>query len=431
MRENFIGTLKVLFSLFLIFIIFSSGAEASEHGKYEFDIEQSELQKSIEFRKKFGLQTDSSFVSNVINKKEPNKSFEKFGVWLTNDEMEELESRIKHQEEKIPQIIDYINTNLGEDIFGGLTVDQSKKGILTIYLTEDLKNVDKEIKEIKHIFKDDAKIKFKKVKKSEKELEKLHKKIYTKKNELTDYGVNITSINNNIDENKVEIGIYPYSLQAVQYLKDTFGEDITVIENNVKIEKESRTAYTRPLKGGLRIYNIDNGSSCTGGFSASLGSWVYYVTAGHCGGSNDRFSQGGQYFGTVYVSKDSDNIDAMLITLGQLSYASNDNYGSSDFTSWQDESYEYVGQAVKMNGSYSGHTTGVVKSTYFSVGGHYDMTAADYYSQSGDSGSPTYYGSQIRGVHNGVVTSGQYAGWKFFTHVHNMVNYWGLSPITW
>jgi hypothetical protein len=47
------------------------------------------------------------------------------------------------------------------------------------------------------------------------------------------------------------------------------------------------------------------------------------------------------------------------------------------------------------------------------------MTAADYYSQSGDSGSPTYYGTQIRGVHNGVVTSGQYAEWKFFTQVHN------------
>jgi hypothetical protein len=68
-------------------------------------------------------------------------------------------------------------------------------------------------------------------------LEKLHKKIYTKKNELKDYGVNITSINNNIDENKVEIGIYPYSLQAVQYLKDTFGEDTTVIENNVNLLK--------------------------------------------------------------------------------------------------------------------------------------------------------------------------------------------------
>ncbi|WP_297990687.1 hypothetical protein [uncultured Anoxybacillus sp.] len=412
----------ILFIILLPILILSPRSINAEN-----DIaNDSELKRNIEYRKKMGLNHDPVYVSNLITSKKVTQSYEKHGVWLTEDELEEIENRIKYQEEKIPLILEYIRNNISSSDFGGLYVDQSKKGVVTISFSKNLKQMNKEINDIRKIFNNDSKIKFKQVQRSEKQLDEIHSTVLSKKRELKEQGINVTTIYSDIQRNKVIIGIYPFDSTARDSLVNIFGSDIEVIESDGGYE-ESRTAYTRPLEGGLRISNIDTGWGCTGGFSASYGNWVYYVTAGHCGRSSDRFSQGGSYFGYAYRLVNSGELDAMLISLGQLSYASNYNYGQPNFTSWQRESYEYVGQYVCMNGSYTGNACGVVKSTNYSAREHNNMTAADYNSTNGDSGSPTYYGSQIRGVHEGVGSN----GWKIYTHVQSIVDYWGLSPRTW
>ncbi|WP_145925816.1 hypothetical protein [Bacillus weihaiensis] len=263
------------------------------------------------------------------------------------------------------------------------------------------------MKEIKKIYKDDSKIKFKQMKKSEKELRSLNDEIRLDKDNLAKEGIAINTLVTDGETNKVIIGIYPLTEEAKKKLLTKFNSDeVEIVEDNGEFE-EARTSKYRPLQGGLNIDNIESGKGyCTHGFSANSSSWYYGITAGHCGSANDRFNQGGSYYGKGYISKNSGNVDAVAITYGQSSYSSNDNYAATDFSSWQDESEEYVVQSVCMNGSYSGVRCGEITSTYYSIRNHYDMPAADYYSQGGGST-------------------------KAYTQIENFVNSFNLSPVTW
>ncbi|KHF30052.1 hypothetical protein LR68_01178 [Anoxybacillus sp. BCO1] len=58
-------------------------------------------------------------------------------------------------------ILEYIRNNISSSDFGGLYVDQSKKGVVTISFSKNLKQMNKEINDIRKIFDNDSKIKFK------------------------------------------------------------------------------------------------------------------------------------------------------------------------------------------------------------------------------------------------------------------------------
>ncbi|XQY92316.1 S1 family peptidase [Metabacillus sp. HB246100] len=255
----------------------------------------------------------------------------------------------------------------------------------------------------------------------------LNDEIRLNKEILAQEDIVINTIATEIKSNKVIIGIYPFTEDAKQKLLTRYGNDNVVIVEDDGGSEESRTSRHIPLKGGIRIDNIESGKGyCTHGFSATSSSWRYGITAGHCGSAGDRFNQGGYYYGKGYISKNSGNVDAMAITYGQTSYSSNENYAKSDFSSWQDESEEYVGQPICMNGSYTGNSCGTIRSTYYSVRNHYDMSAANYSSQGGDSGSPVYTGSKLVGIHEGSNGST-----KVYTQIENFVNSFNLSPVTW
>ncbi|XQY92315.1 hypothetical protein ACNRWW_02405 [Metabacillus sp. HB246100] len=112
-----------------------------------------EIKESKKFRKEFGLNSDISHINDVISLKEVPESKESYGVWLTQDEFSELKNRFEKQEKAVPEIINYIKQSIPEEEFGGLYVDQSDKGVVTITFTKDLKNYMKEMKEIKKYIK--------------------------------------------------------------------------------------------------------------------------------------------------------------------------------------------------------------------------------------------------------------------------------------
>ncbi|KHF30051.1 hypothetical protein LR68_01177 [Anoxybacillus sp. BCO1] len=86
----------ILFIILLPILILSPRSINAEN-----DIaNDSELKRNIEYRKKMGLNYDPVYVSNLITSKKVTQSYEKHGVWLTEDELEEIENRIKYQEEK-------------------------------------------------------------------------------------------------------------------------------------------------------------------------------------------------------------------------------------------------------------------------------------------------------------------------------------------
>lgn len=145
-------------------------------------------------------------------------------------------------------ILEYIRNNISSSDFGGLYVDQSKKGVVTISFSKNLKQMNKEINDIRKIFDNDSKIKFKQVQRSEKQLDEIHSTVLSKKHELKEQGINVTTIYSDIQRNKVIIGIYPFDSTARDSLVNIFGSDIEVIESDGGYE-ESRTAYGSQIRG--------------------------------------------------------------------------------------------------------------------------------------------------------------------------------------
>lgn len=389
---------------------------------------ENRFKQDVEFREKMGLNADLEHIQQVVTEKNNKASKKQHGVYLTVEEMQDLNERIAHQSEFMPIILEYVNENITEEDFGGLYIDQSEKGTLYISFTKDLKHFKKEIKDLAKLYKKEQKVKFRFVESSYEELQQQNDAVWKLYDLLKKQGVNIKAVKTDVKSNAVEISVYPLNSEIKAVLKQNLKFKYKVKEEKRNGADESRYDYQRPLEGGLAIenldYNQDGVGYCTSGFSAVHQGDLYLVTAGHCGDSGDRYNQGGTYFGYMEKVADNANTDIGLIKLSIDSHAGIGNYEKDNFTDWQREYEKYVGQYVCKNGITTGNTCGTVEDIDYSWFGHYDFVAADYGSDNGDSGAPVYKGGLIVGIHKGT-----YFGYKVYTPVDQAVDYYNLSPL--
>ncbi|MEO2074424.1 MAG: S1 family peptidase [Bacillus sp. (in: firmicutes)] len=395
MNKIIIGPLFCIFATILLISVFPKTSSANY-------FEPSELRESIKYREEMGLDTNVDYIKEIINKKENKKSKEVHGVWLSNEEFNEIENRIKLQKENVPIIKEYLTNSLGSEIFGGMYINQSEGGRVYIGVTKNINELKDEI--IDHVYSlypDKSKIKFIRVTKTEKQLDTLHEKIWLEKDKLINQDIEILTLSTNFPNQTVDIAVKSITPVVKTKLTELYGENINIFEGSPAI-KEARSTYTRPLIGGLEIYNSDVGW-CSGGFTAAINGYWHYITAAHCGKSTGSYMQGGYVFGTISKYKLTGNIDAVAIYLPTQSHGSNGVYGSSNLTSYTKNASESVGDYVCKSGRTTGNTCGTIKSTNYSVSSwnNTDLTATSYTSDAGDSGATVYNSSTLKGIHTG------------------------------
>lgn len=377
----------------------------------------SELLKANEFRKKFGFKEQNNMNISGYNE----ESIEKFGVYLTQEEMSEMSRRDKTIESAI-ELQETIKSF--KENFGGLYYDHLKdNGILRIGIVKN--GYEKDIINAVSLFPNSEEFEIFEVKYSLEALEVAQERLNQaiKEKEISGVWTYIS-----IPDNRVVISLENSSQVVFEELKISEAEDMFMIIKDSTISFASRSAYTRPLIAGLQL-QFPTGN-CTSAFTAILDDLSRaLITAAHCGEIGDTVYQGGSSIGTVTRRQIGGEVDALAIPLSGSS-VSGGIYGASNIVGWI--SNDLVGQTVCKSGITTGVTCGILRAT--GVFGFIDGTTiwmtsnrlVEASADSGDSGAAAYYpnsccnppgvfGSGIAGVVHAKAT---YLGNPAFLYTH-------------
>ncbi|OBR64942.1 hypothetical protein A7K91_05010 [Paenibacillus oryzae] len=436
---------KVAIIFLLVSLVFASTAWAS-NGSVSDDrfsnLTAQEVSKSNDFRKQLGFPPIDTELGSINGKLFSSKAQEKYGALLTDEELALLEKRIikideaSKLQENIENIIDIA------DSYGGMYFDHHEKnGVLKIGLVSKGKSRDKLIK----VFSDlpeKGDIVFYDVTFSYNELEKIHSQI---DNELVNAEISDWFTAISTKENKIVIATENNYERVNEILSNKFNKQLYDVREANGINGLSRSAYTRPVYGGLEIVNTSNSGKCTTAFTGVNAGKRFIVTAGHCAsGLGEWFTQGGLSLGTVTVRQLSGNTDALGIAVN-INNESGKIYGDANVVDINTGLIYTTGAVVCKSGISTGVTCGTI--TYGTVSytqvtslGTVNLSnqfavAAD--AQAGDSGSPTYYpnatyngktGSKLTGVLSG---GGEFDGQQLFisSKLSNVMSNLGLTGV--
>jgi hypothetical protein len=375
-------------------------------------IKGTELAQELKFRSEFGLDVSDSVVKENIQK----HSKGKFGAYLSPEEELEIEERLQFQDEVIPKIKAMLSLMTADDYV--LYIDQRGGGIINI----GLKDTASDLKEIRKLFSDEKKLKVYKIGKSEKELDKLHEKLWDSRNELLGEGIEVINVSTDVVNGKIIVGVRDVNEEKREKLNKQYGELLDVREADIASDDADRSSTWNPMQAGAKITYSNAGSNykCSVGFMASDGLNKYVVTAGHCKpATSTQFYQGTTSLGQMPYKNQSGNSDAGLIGGGpsNVTYQGGKIYLTSTTTGQynmtQNASEDVVGEAVCMSGASSNTnpvTCGtILNKNYSATISGFSFTklrTASYTSNGGDSGGIVYNGSKLKGVDKGHTGSG-------------------------
>ncbi|MFB9326760.1 S1 family peptidase [Paenibacillus aurantiacus] len=381
----------------------------------------------IGFRKKFGLVSNETIVDEKMKKYEKST---KYGVHLSPEEEAELTTRIDFQEKYMTEIKKIVTSKTNGEFT--LFIDQAAGGIVNI----GLKNNNIQLEEVISLFTDKSKLKIINISKSEKDLDKIHEKIWREKDKLMEVGIIINDVATDIPNARVVVGVLGATSDKTNYLMKLYGESVFVQEADIATTDADRASTWNPLQGGTKItFTNDEGKTarCSVGFMATAGNLKYVVTAGHCH-TSDRtklYYQGTSKLGTMTFYNQGGYADAGMIGGGpaSLTYTGGKIYlnGSSStgrYTFIQNASEDNPGEVVYMSGSSTDTNPiqwGTIQNTNFSInldGYSYEkLRTASFTSAGGDSGGTVYNGSKLKGIDTGHTGSGL----AIYSHVEHVL----------
>ncbi|WP_208585752.1 S1 family peptidase [Gracilibacillus suaedae] len=424
--------------LFFTFFLLSSFV-------YGFELDASEnipsnnemVEKNVAFREQFGLNSHENRVKDIVQN---SSSKEKYGYFFTEEEFENLNSRIAEQESSIPQI----KRILGSDYT--LFIDQKNGGITNIGTKESIKSSEKN--QILSLFEDDDKINFYNVNYTSNDLTTIVQEISEdRKTIASNYNIEILGVSSDIQSETIDIQINEPTDKKVNILQELYGKDlITVSKGYVqKNDAYESNRFNHPgyIFGGAAIAKDRSESTsytyadCSAGFTArSYASPFYYyvITAGHCADSSGQnWYQGGTFIGDWVSSKDVEdgNVDAGAIHLSVNTsnwVAGNGNTQHIQLNNSASSSEHVEGRAACISGMKSGTNCGIIEDSYSCAtfdNGYFCGVQTDYTAVGGDSGATvfTYYNNTLLGIHKGGTTH------EWYSRVNNVAADLNITPL--
>ncbi|WP_084242405.1 S1 family peptidase [Planomicrobium okeanokoites] len=401
----------------------------------DFNMVNSNSNKSIDeqvkFRQEYGLDFSSEKIFEVNNQVEE----QKYGIPLTEKEIEYLDEIEDFSDKHVESVLKQLRGNEAYSRSGTFYRDNKNGGQFVIGIAKGSANKQDIIDRIKDKVPAHAqeKIKFLDVNYSEEDLNNTIDMIFNDKESLEEQGVYVTQASDNVKDNKVTVGIYPYTEEAALILQNRYGKNLVVVVEKATAETESRTTNWDKMYGGIQWAGTAASSTgpddyCSVGYTISNSRGYFVVTAGHCTYSRASFYQGGYYKGARYSVSEGGSADVGVYkmpsnrtTNGIYRYSYNDR----TLLSQESVTSDYVGQSVAKVGATTNATSGVLESRNWrgdlvSNNGtrvtHYTyLRQASYHSLGGDSGGTVYWGSVLKGIHtasNGLYSHIYYVNMK-------------------
>lgn len=165
------------------------------------------------------------------------------------------------------------------------------------------------------------------------------------------------------------------------------------------------------MYGGLHIDHDVQG--CTGGFTASIGSYRYVLSAGHCYQQTSvaEVRHDGAYYGNVTAWRVSGRVDAERVRRLDATFRESSKFyvhGETPrgLTAYRTYANTAVGTYVGKTGRTTATTRGYIKSVNYApafVPNSSSFVTADYCAGGGDSGGPVWSSTTAFGLHSGSV----------------------------
>ncbi|WP_017812409.1 S1 family peptidase [Paenibacillus shenyangensis] len=427
------------------------------HAQESQSLESEQLHQAIEQRKQYGLPDTKASILKTSNEM---RISNKYGIYLSPLEEQELTARFEAQDLTIPEIRKYIDSNPSlKNDFVGIYIDQKDNGKIhvgfkntssAVSLRSNQGNV---IKDLERVADDSIPISVYQATYTEEELNKLTNIVSDHINELTPIA-NVKYVSLDFVDQHIAIGLLDTAdkISALQnelesitgYDKSVFSFDL--LDDSYKTEDLARTSTIRPLQGGITLgREASTSGECSLGYSAiDSNSNPYVITAGHCWyGENIGIYQGGSYIGTrSNISHYGNDADAVAIRVSSNTLLSNYVYNEVfTLTGVETPDNDVIGQTVCMSGRNRGESSscGPLQSKNSSmfwnnpnIGEVWfnNLRLASYNSTGGDSGGTVFHRNTLMGVNKGrFETGGNYYG--VYSHVGNVTKRLGLTPKTW
>jgi hypothetical protein len=427
MNRSFVKKSVVLFVVAVL--VFAALFAAQVPAQAEAS-ERSVDKQDLEFRESMGLESDLDVVKEIVADPANQKATEKYGVALTKDEVAELERRVAVQENYAPKVKTQAEKTLGKSGFAGMYIDQQAGGVLKVGVVGNATPASLS-KQVDDAVPASVDVEYFQAKHSLAELERLHEAVNNQMESLDKKGVTIVSVETDVKENVVRVGVKELNKKTEALVKKAFASDaIELVESD--FVDPARTTWRGYLEAGLEIRS--SGGICTSNIAARSGSAYYLISAAHCGGLGTSFSQGGVNIGSVALRNYGNNADVLAIRINSA-YATNYLYLNSTrartITSVQSVSGDFVGENVCKSGRTTGVTCGQITSTNFTTrfsdgAVHYRQRQATFYAQPGDSGGPVYYGNQSKGIVSAIDSQ----GYSYYSHIGYGLSELGLTAVT-
>lgn len=359
------------------------------------------VENARQFRDDFGFAQPSQAALEAM---ESNPAYDEsqadYGVALTPDEFVEMNSRVEREPE-IAAIQD-VAGSMYPDTYAGTSIDHENGGKLRLMFTSGATSKTAQV--TANFSRPDLVVPV-----DADYSGQLLFNTYATVSDSTDdidsnYGTDVTSVGVNVDDNRVDVGILPFSASVAAGIRAEFGNQVRVIEGEPLIDDKSRTdLFTRQQAGLL----ISNGGTCTSAFSAvdvSVSPKKYFVlTAGHCGTGTWTKGFTGAVLGDVtrrsFADGKTAEAEAISVSHGQTSNGLFvPRYTRRVYRVETISNDEVKGQVVCQSGSTSGVRCGKLLERNYSapskVGGDkiwfYNLRRATYKAAGGDSGGPIY-----------------------------------------
>lgn len=385
------------------------------------------IEEAIRFRTDFALPSSRAFVEAAASNPVlfPNVDW---GVPLTSDEAKELARRVAVQL-SLGEATKYAS---GEHDYAGAYIDQGRGGLPVFMFPGRLDEHRGALATRAPGIEFEVKL----ATRSEADLLVIQSAVELAREELARGGVEIVLTGIDPRKNQVIVGVPEVNATVSAILESRFGDGIMVRQNGRAQADACTVSSCWPQKGGVRVYSISKGNSCTSGYVAKRSDTgeLALVTAGHCiyvGGTGNWAHDSsthtvGPTAGHTWVANADADVAFIRMTVSALPSVKNQvlrfDEGIYALTAVADTTAQLVGGAVcrtgygtKLQGG-NGRTCGTIVAANVSRPSCIGTTCrtidhtweVSFDSTGGDSGGPVYAG----------VTDPGY-GTGYGTHVHS------------
>lgn len=406
---------------------------------------QDDIMAEIAARKALGFPSDRNYVLDLRDSAH-DKGTAQVGIVLTASELKEVERRSRLLSPSFEQAV------RERADFAGMYIDNLRGGKVVVLSTAEPGRVSRELLSAFPRLRSDLIVRRTTI--TEAELQKLADRLFDRRAQLLP-GIDIRSTGVDLARPGVNVRVRPDHVtaakEALAKIQDTSAGIEFIVQAEGTITPSSCTSRdncANPMKAGIRISNVSNGT-CTMGFHVRLQVDYQFFTAGHCGwdtsttgwyhdgyvGINNTPGLIGHQAATLY--DDVHGVDIMRVKINDAQ-TTNDIYGvNGDVASG---GWPVIGNmACASLGRSTTVDCGVVEDNYVPYY-HTQLctwcdlhgaTATGITAQGGDSGSPVWEQTSPSSSKKAIgIHSAHADGRIYFARVGDALNIWDATVRT-